>query len=116
MARYRIELATVVEVLADVDSMADAQKFALNFITKNAAAGAPRYKLHAIYNTEIDQILETTYAAGVSSNAAEKRQSKSSDDGVHTVVKGSAFAKSNQFTIRCQRALSMAFTVNMTWS
>lgn len=52
MARYRIDLATIVEVFADVDSMADAQQFALNFITKNAAAGTPRYKLHAIYDTE----------------------------------------------------------------
>jgi hypothetical protein len=52
MARYRIELATVIELFADVDCMADAQKFALDFITKNAAAGAPRYKLHAIYDTE----------------------------------------------------------------
>ena len=51
MARYRIELATVVEVFADVDSMADAQKFALDFITKHAVAGSPRYKLHAIYDT-----------------------------------------------------------------
>jgi hypothetical protein len=39
-------------LFADVDCMADAQKFALDFITKNAAAGAPRYKLHAIYDTE----------------------------------------------------------------
>jgi hypothetical protein len=54
MARYRIELATIVELFADVDSMADAQKFALNFIAKNAVAGAPRYKLHAIYNTELE--------------------------------------------------------------
>lgn len=83
MARYRIELATVVELFADVDSMADAQQFALDFITKNAVAGTPRYKLHAIYDTECempsenldslgtwpatsalqDRILETTYAA-----------------------------------------------------
>jgi hypothetical protein len=52
MARYRIELATVVESFADADSMADAQKFAMDFISKNAVAGAPRYKLHAIYDTE----------------------------------------------------------------
>jgi hypothetical protein len=30
MARYRIELATIIEVSADVDSMADAQKFTLD--------------------------------------------------------------------------------------
>jgi hypothetical protein len=54
MARYRIELATIIELFADVDSMADAQKFALNFITKNAAAGASRSKLHAIYDTEFE--------------------------------------------------------------
>lgn len=52
MARYRIELATIVEVFANADSMADAQKFALDFITKNAVAGSPRYKLHAIYDAE----------------------------------------------------------------
>ena len=54
MARYRIELATIVEVCADVDSMADAQQFALDFITKNAVAGTPRYKLHAIYDTSLE--------------------------------------------------------------
>jgi len=54
MARYRIELATIVEVFANVGSMADAQQFALDFITKNAVAGTPRYKLHAIYDTSLE--------------------------------------------------------------
>jgi hypothetical protein len=55
MARYRIELATVIELFADVDGMADAQKFALDFITKHAVSGTPRYKLHAIYNTSFEE-------------------------------------------------------------
>jgi hypothetical protein len=52
MARYRIELATIVEAFAEVDSMADAQQFALDFITKDAVVGTPQYQLHAIYDTE----------------------------------------------------------------
>src|SRR5688500_16971902 len=54
MARYRIELATVIELFTHVDSMADAQKFALDFITQHAVSGTRRYKLHAIYDTECE--------------------------------------------------------------
>jgi hypothetical protein len=70
MARYRIELATIVELSANVDSMADAQKFALNFITKSAAAGAPRYKLHAIYDTERESPSDPSPIAGTEQVAA----------------------------------------------
>lgn len=51
MARCRIELATIVELFVDVDSMADAQKFALDFIAQHSVSGTPRYKLHAIYSS-----------------------------------------------------------------
>lgn len=64
MARYRIELATIIELFADVDSMADAQKFALDFITKNAVAGTPRYKLHAIYDTSLEVPSDPAPSAG----------------------------------------------------
>jgi hypothetical protein len=70
MARYRIELATVVESFADADSMADAQKFAMDFISKNAVAGAPRYKLHAIYNTEHEAPSDPSPIAGTEQVAA----------------------------------------------
>lgn len=70
MARYRIELATIVEVFANADSMADAQKFALDFITKNAVAGTPRYKLHAIYDTSIEAPSDSAPNAGTQQVAA----------------------------------------------
>lgn len=64
MARYRIELATVIELFTNVDSMADAEKFALDFITKNAVSGTPRYKLHAIYDTEHEVVLRKYSISG----------------------------------------------------
>ena len=70
MARYRIELATVVEVFAEVDSMADAQKFALDYISKSAVAGTPRYKLHAIYDTSIEAPSDPSPIAGTEQVAA----------------------------------------------
>jgi hypothetical protein len=70
MARYRIELATVVELFADVGSMADAQQFALDFIAKNTVRGTPRYKLHAIFDTEREVSSDPSPSDSVTQNVA----------------------------------------------
>jgi hypothetical protein len=57
-------------LFADVDSMADAQKFALDFIAKNAVSGTPRYKLHAIYCTEHEVLSDPSPSHSVTQKVA----------------------------------------------
>lgn len=54
MERFRVELITVEELFVDAENIADACQWARNFIASQIVADAPRYKLHAIYNTELE--------------------------------------------------------------
>jgi hypothetical protein len=51
-ARYRIELSTIVELFVDAENIESAREVAQAFIAQHADRGQPKYKLHAIYDTE----------------------------------------------------------------